>query len=185
MNIAIIGGIGSGKSEVLKVAREMGITAISADEINAELLKSPEYVAKLAEYFPDCVVCGVVDKPRLAAEVFSDDAKRALLNGIAHPEIARRIAGCDANPLVAELPLVLESGLADMFDEIILVTAPRRTRYKRLEGRGVVAKRARSIMKAQAPQYKLRRIATRTIDNSGSIEALRESARNILRIFCE
>lgn len=185
MNIAIIGGIGSGKSEVLKVAREMGITALSADEINADLLKNPEYVEKLAERFPDCVVCGVVDKPRLAAEVFSDSEKREALNGIAHPEIARRVAACDADPLVVELPLVLESGMAGMFDEIILVTAPRRVRYKRLEGRGVVAKRARSIMKAQAPQHKLRRIATRTIDNSGSIEELREAARNILRIFCE
>ena len=72
MNIAIIGGVGSGKTEVLKVAREMGITALSADEINAELLRNPQYVEKVASIFPDCVVCGVVDKARLAAAVFSD-----------------------------------------------------------------------------------------------------------------
>lgn len=185
MNIAIIGGIGSGKSEVLKVAREMGITSLSADEINAELLKNPQYVAKLEDKFPECVVCGVVDKPRLASEVFSDKSKLAVLNGIAHPEIAKKVSECDANPLVVELPLVLESGMAGMFDEIILVTAPRRERIKRLEGRGVAPARAKAVIRVQVPLYKLRRIATRTVDNTGSIEELREAARNILRIFCE
>ena len=75
--------------------------------------------------------------------------------------------------------------MAGMFDEIILVTAPRRERIKRLEGRGVAPARAKAIMRVQVPLYKLRRIATRTIDNTGSIEELREAARNILRIFCE
>ena len=78
MNIALIGGIGSGKSEVLKVAREMGIAALSADEINAGLLKSPEYIEKIAAAFPGCVVCGVVDKARLASEVFSDKGSSCL-----------------------------------------------------------------------------------------------------------
>lgn len=41
MRIAIIGGIGSGKSEVMKIAKERGFFCISADEINAELLKTP------------------------------------------------------------------------------------------------------------------------------------------------
>ena len=41
MKIAVIGGIGSGKSEVMKVAKEMGITCLSADEINDALLHEP------------------------------------------------------------------------------------------------------------------------------------------------
>lgn len=185
MNIALIGGIGSGKSEVLKVAREMGIAALSADEINAGLLKSPEYIEKIAAAFPGCVVCGVVDKARLASEVFSDKGKREKLNSIAHPEIARKVAECKESPLVVELPLVLESGMAGMFDEIILVSAPRRARMARLAGRGVEPARARAIMRAQKPVFKLRSVATRVIDNSGSLEDLRASARDVLRIFCE
>lgn len=185
MNIAIIGGVGSGKTEVLKVAREMGIAALSADEINAELLKNPQYVEKVARIFPDCVVCGVVDKARLAAAVFSDKKKREALNAVAHPEIAKKVTECDADPLVVELPLVLESGMATMFDEIILVVTPRRLRVKRLEQRGIDSARAKAIMRAQKPIYSLRRVATRTIDNSGSLDNLREASRNLLRIFCE
>ena len=176
MNIALIGGIGSGKSEVLKVAREMGIAALSADEINAGLLKSPEYIEKIAAAFPGCVVCGVVDKARLASEVFSDKGKREKL---------RKVAECKESPLVVELPLVLESGMAGMFDEIILVSAPRRARMARLAGRGVEPARARAIMRAQKPVFRLRSVATRVIDNSGSLEDLRASARDVLRIFCE
>lgn len=185
MNVAIIGGIGSGKSEVLKVAREMGLVCLSADEINAELLRSPEYVEKIAARFPECVVCGVVDKPRLAALVFSDKESRLALNAIAHPEIAKKIAECDADPLVVELPLVLESGMKDMFDEIILVAAPRRERLKRLQGRGLALPRAKAIMRSQLPTFVLRRIATRTVENTGTVEELREAARNLLRILCE
>lgn len=185
MNIAIIGGVGSGKTEVLKVAREMGITALSADEINAELLRNPQYVEKVASIFPDCVVCGVADKARLAAAVFSDKKKREALNAVAHPEIAKKVAECNADPLVVELPLVLESGMAAMFDEIILVVTPRRLRMKRLEQRGIEPARAKAIMRAQKPIYSLRRVATRTIDNSGTLDNLREASRNLLRIFCE
>ena len=134
MNIALIGGIGSGKSEVLKVAREMGIAALSADEINAGLLKSPEYIEKIAAAFPGCVVCGVVDKARLASEVFSDKGKREKLNSIAHPEIARKVAECKESPLVVELPLVLESGMAGMFDEIILVVRRDHPRFRSPKG---------------------------------------------------
>ena len=185
MNIAIIGGVGSGKTEVLKVAREMGITALSADEINAELLRNPQYVEKVASIFPDCGVCCFVDQARLAAAVFSDKKKREALNAAAHPEIAKKVAECNADPLVVELPLVLESGMATMFDEIILVVTPRRLRMKRLERRGIEPARAKAIMRAQKPIYSLRRVATRTIDNSGTLDNLREASRNLLRIFCE
>ena len=125
MKIAVIGGIGSGKSEVMKVAKEMGITCLSADEINDALLHEPVYISKIASRFPECVAHGAVDKPKLASVVFSDEKKRRALNDIAHPEIARRIAECDADPLAVELPLALESGMATAFDEVILVSAPK------------------------------------------------------------
>lgn len=51
MRVAIIGGIGSGKSEVLKIAKEKGFFCLSADEINANLLVSPSYIAKSRRRF--------------------------------------------------------------------------------------------------------------------------------------
>ena len=185
MRIAVIGGIGSGKSEVLAVAREMGVCCLSADEINRELLADEGYVSALTARFPSCVKDGKVDKAALSALVFSDKKSRLALNALAHPAIKKRIEECDADPLVVELPLMLESGMKDRFDEIVLVTAPRRVRITRLKERGVPEGRARAVMRAQPPTRKLRRIATRTIDNSGTMETLREGARQLLRILCE
>lgn len=177
MKIAVIGGIGSGKSEVMKVAKEMGITCLSADEINDALLHEPVYISKIASRFPECVAHGVVDKPKLASVVFSDEKKRRALNDIAHPEIARRIAECDADPLAVELPLALESGMATAFDEVILVSAPKSLRLKRLERRGVPEARANAVMRVQVPEKELERIATVILPNDGSLAALRAEAK--------
>lgn len=177
MKIAVIGGIGSGKSEVMKVAKEMGITCLSADEINDALLHEPVYISKIASRFPECVAHGVVDKPKLASVVFSDEKKRRALNDIAHPEIARRIAECDADPLAVELPLALESGMATAFDEVILVSAPKSLRLKRLERRGVPEARANAVMRVQVPEKELEKIATVILSNDGSLSALRAEAK--------
>ena len=177
MKIAVIGGIGSGKSEVMKVAKEMGITCLSADEINDALLHEPVYISKIASRFPECVAHGVVDKPKLASVVFSDEKKRRALNDIAHPEIARRIAECDADPLAVELPLALESGMATAFDEVILVSAPKSLRLKRLERRGVPEARANAVMRVQVPEKELEKIATVILFNDGSLSALRAEAK--------
>lgn len=177
MKIAVIGGIGSGKSEVMKVAKEMGITCLSADEINDALLHEPVYISKIASLFPECVAHGAVDKPKLASVVFSDEKKRRALNDIAHPEIARRIAECDADPLAVELPLALESGMATAFDEVILVSAPKSLRLKRLERRGVPEARANAVMRVQVPEKELEKIATVILPNDGSLSALRAEAK--------
>lgn len=177
MKIAVIGGIGSGKSEVMKVAKEMGITCLSADEINDALLHEPVYISKIASRFPECVAHGVVDKPKLASVVFSDEKKRRALNDIAHPEIARRIAECDADPLAVELPLALESGMATAFDEVILVSAPKSLRLKRLERRGVPEARANAVMRVQVPEKELEKIATVILPNDGALSALRAEAK--------
>lgn len=175
MRVAIIGGIGSGKSEVLKIAKEKGFFCLSADEINANLLVSPSYIAKIAAAFPTAVKDGAVDKKALASIVFADSAQLATLNSIAHPEIAKVINEC-AEPLVAvELPIVLESVIGG-FDEILFVSTPYQTRLKRLKGRGLDTEQAKSRIRAQVKPSTLKKIATYTIDNSGSLDDLRANA---------
>ena len=143
MRVAIIGGLGSGKSEVLKIAKEKGFFCLSADEINANLLVSPSYIAKIAAAFPTVEKDGAVDKKALASIVFSDDERLETLNAIAHPEIAKVINEC-AEPLVAaELPIVLESVIGG-FDEILFVSTPYQTRLKRLKGRGLDTEQAKA-----------------------------------------
>lgn len=185
MRIAIIGGIGSGKSEVLAVAKELGFATLSADKINSELLDTPSYIEKIRQNFPLVVDNGEVNRAKLAAEIFSSDEKRELLNSISHPEIKRKIDECAEDPLVVELPLALEGGMIDCFDQVILVDSSKKSRYLRLESRGIEKQRARKIMRAQAPRRKLQQAATCTIFNNGNLEHLRESATQVLRLLGE
>ena len=176
MRIAVIGGIGSGKSEVMKIAKERGFFCLSADEINAELLKTPSYIQKIATLFPSVVSNGVVDKGALAKIVFSDRGERKKLNALAHPEIMRVISECKESPLVVELPLFIEGG-DEAFDEIVYVRAPLFKRISRLKkGRGMSAKQAVSRILSQVPSAVLRAKATIVIDNSRSLSALKERA---------
>ncbi len=172
MRIAIIGGIGSGKSEVLKVARDMGFYCLSADKINAELLEDSEYISMLAKEFPECVANEKVDKKALAQVVFNDRNKLDKLNAIAHPLILSHIDSCDKSPLAVELPVIPEGAL-DGYDEILLVKTPILTRLKRLKGRGLSIRNARARIKAQPKEKSLRRRATVVIKNSGTREELR------------
>lgn len=184
MRIAVIGGIGSGKSEVLETARGMGLKTASADEINAGLLTEGDYIAKIAAAFPNVVRDGRVDKNALSDEIFSDRKKRKKLNAIAHPEILKRIRAIGAEDILVELPLGAEAGMLEDFDEVIHVYAPRRLRLKRLEQRGVDRKRALRIMRAQARAGRLERSATRTIANNGSIDELRSAAETLFKLLC-
>ncbi len=179
MKIAIIGGIGSGKSAVLSVAKALGYTTLSADDINRELLSDPEYVEKIEKRFPSVVKNGVVDKSALSVIVFSDENARLDLNAIAHPEIGKRILS--AGDAVVELPLALESGVIDIFDEIILVRCSLDKRLERLEKRGVEKERALKIIEAQVPVSELEKVATKIIDNDGTMEELVEKASLALK----
>ncbi len=176
MRIAVIGGIGSGKSEVMKIAKERGFFCLSADEINAELLKTPSYIQKIAALFPSVVSNGAVDKSALAKIVFSDQNERGKLNALAHPEIMRVISECKESPLAVELPLFIESG-DEAFDEIVYVRAPLFKRILRLKkGRGMSVKQAVSRMRSQVPSAVLRAKATMIVDNSRSLSALQARA---------
>lgn len=176
MRIAVIGGIGSGKSEVMKIAKERGFFCLSADEINAELLKTPSYIQKIATLFPSVVANGVVDKGALAKIVFSDQNERKKLNALAHPEIMRVISECKESSLAVELPLFIEGG-DEAFDEIVYVRAPLFKRIARLKkGRGMSVKQAVSRIRSQVPSAVLRAKATMIVDNSHSLPALQARA---------
>ncbi len=172
LKVAIIGGIGSGKSELLKIADELGLVCENADNINARLLQLPEYISKIAREFPFAVVDGKVDKKTLAKIVFADEDARLRLNAIAHPEIMKCIY--ESRAQVIEMPLILESGAKNYFDEIILVRSPMPLRIKHLIGRGMSFADSVARIKAQTTDKQLKEIATYIVVNAGSLKQLRK-----------
>lgn len=184
MKVAVTGGIGAGKSEFMRAVKELGIRTYSADEINAELLRDKRYIEKLSEAFPLAVKDGKVDKSVLREEVFSDEKKRKTLNALAHPEIRRKIEEITGDAVV-EVPLLFESGMTDLFDRVIVVTAGEDARINRIVStRNISKDLAKNIIKNQTTDDERLKRADYVAINDGTRKDLYEQAKNIIkRIF--
>jgi len=184
--IDITGGIGSGKSTVTAMIRDLGIPVIDADEISRKLSQKGGRVWQAIfdcfgpDYFlPD----GTLDRKALANLVFADGDKREMLNRITHPlikqEVLERIGeirekGLDRIVFV-DVPLLFESGWDEMVDETWVVTVPESIQIERLIKRdGYTMSQAMQRIKSQMSLEEKCRRADIVIDNSLSLEHTRE-----------
>lgn len=185
LRIGLTGGIGAGKSTVSATFSRYGAIVVDGDVIAREVVEpGTEGLAALVEAFGPGILQpdGALDRPALAAIAFSDDDKRATLNGIVHPLVARRrselidAAGADAI-IVEDIPLLVESQMAPMFPLVIVVHADIETRVARLvEHRGMPEDDARARIAAQATEPQRRAVADVWLDNSGSPDDLAAQA---------
>ena len=139
LRIGLTGGIGAGKSLALGEFRRAGAATISLDEITHDLSRSGSagWRRVRAAFGPGVLDRrGEIDRPKLAAMIFSNPAKRRRLEAAMHPlilrEMERRMAAAKAGPLVVDVPLLFEAGLERRFDLTMLVTAPAGLRTRRL-----------------------------------------------------
>ena len=142
--IAITGGIGSGKSTVLNLIKMQGFPIFSCDEIYKDVVKSIEYIQKIAETFPTVVKDGNIDKQILSSLIFNDASKRELLNQIAHPLIMKKLFDemdlSNSDFVFAEVPLLFEGDFENLFDAVIVVKRDRKSRVSAVAARDHLAK---------------------------------------------
>ena len=186
MIVGVTGGVGSGKSTVAVMLAERGAEVVSLDTIGHELLADAEVKAAIREEFSGGVFRAAADeisRERLAKVVFSDPREIERLNRIVHPRMAEKVRtlakifaerGGDA-VLVIEGSLVVELGLDDLCDRLVLVDAPPELRHARAEKhRGWPAGEGARREAAQQPLEGKRQIADTVIDNPDSTEDLRK-----------
>lgn len=183
MVIGLTGNIGSGKSTVSRRLAELGAEVIDTDRVSRDVVAAgtPGLEKIVREFGPGVLNHdGELDRARMAALVFENPEARARLEAIIHPEVigvvSRRISEyreCSGSAplLVVEVPLLIESGMHRMMDEIWVVTVDRNTQVKRVMDRsGLSGEEVVKRIKAQMPQEEKCKYAHRVIDNSGSIE---------------
>jgi dephospho-CoA kinase len=184
LKVGLTGGIGSGKSTVSRqLASYEGVVVVDADLIAREVVEpgTPGLAAVVAEFGPGVLrEDGTLDRDALGAVVFGDDDRRRALSGILHPLIgdlsAQRWAeaekaGCRV--LVHDVPLLVESHLEAMYDEVVVVDVPVEVQVQRLvELRGMTDADARARIASQATREARLASATRVLDNSGSVAEL-------------
>ncbi|WGH91255.1 dephospho-CoA kinase [Auritidibacter ignavus] len=182
-HLGLTGGIGSGKSTVAKMLAELGAVIIDADAIARSLMAPGQPVLQeVVEHFGEHLLDehGQLDRHALASIVFNDDQARQTLNSIVHPAVraetlrqieAATAEGSGETVLIEDIPLLAETGQAERFDGVIVVTCDQQTRLERLTThRGMDPADAKARMESQATDAQRTQIATWVIDNSQSLE---------------
>lgn len=188
--VGLTGGIGTGKSTVSRMLRELGATVIDADEATrAVQAPGSEGLRQLVAGFGEGILTpeGHLDRARLADVAFGDEAARQRLNGIVHPLVQQWMAERQreaverGDPVVVlDIPLLFESRGTGAFETVILVYAPEDVQVRRLvELRGMTEAQARARMAAQMPIDEKRALATHVIQNTGSLAALRGEVERV------
>lgn len=189
--VGLTGGIGSGKSEVSRLLAARGAVIVDADLIAREVVEpgSPGLAAVVAEFGPEVLTAdGALDRDKVAAVVFADPDARARLNGIIHPLVGARTmeriaAAGEADPhavVVNDVPLLLEAGLQDRYDAVVVVATQPATQISRLvQQRGMAEADAAARIAAQAPVADKVAVADYVIQNDGDRDELAREVEQV------
>ena len=133
------GGIGGGKSAVVKAFAALGVPSFDTDSCAKRLYdEDPVILGKIAAVVgSDVVVCGRLDRKALSRRIFSDPSLLEKVESIVHPAVIGRFKewqrGCGSRLVVIESAVMLQKpALKDIPDYVVYVTAPRDVRARRV-----------------------------------------------------
>lgn len=186
----LTGNIGAGKSTVARLLAARGVPVVDADQVAREVVQPGRpALREIAARWPQVVNNGELDRKALASVVFANAQDREELNHITHPRIAEEVsarlgalAGAGHPAAVYEAALIVENGLDEGLDGLIVVTAPEAVQIARLRLRdGMAEAEARARIAAQLPQAEKVRRATFVIENAGSEAELAAQVEQLVR----
>ncbi|MEX1185798.1 MAG: dephospho-CoA kinase [Gemmatimonadaceae bacterium] len=188
--VGLTGNIAGGKTEVSRLLGDHGATIIDSDVLAREVVEpgTPALKAITANWGKSVLAPdGSLDRDALRNTVFQDPDELDELNEIVHPEIEKRRDEAIAEArhrgdsvVVCVVPLLFEKHMADEFDKIVLVDAPRPIRFERLlKKRGLEEAEALRMIAAQMPAELKRVRADYVIENTGSIDVLQKEVDSL------
>jgi len=172
--IGLTGGIASGKSTVGNRFIELGVPLLDGDHVAREVVAPPSpALAAIAERFgPEYLLAdGTLDRRRLRERVFAEPAARRELEAITHPLIRQRIIAWrniqTAPYCILSVAILVESGMNQLVDRILVVDVPQATQLERLVTRdGIAEPLAQQMITAQASRTERLARADDVIDNA-------------------
>ncbi|OAS88820.1 MULTISPECIES: dephospho-CoA kinase [Metabacillus] len=189
--IGLTGGIASGKSTVSDMLRKQGIRVIDADQIAREVVEigKPAYEQIVKTFGQDILhEDKTINREKLGTLIFSEENKRQQLNKIVHPAVRKEMLkqteeekAHQAKIVVLDIPLLFESKLTYMVDEIIVVYVDEETQLKRLMKRNSYSEEEAKIrIGSQLPLKEKAELADEIIHNQGSIEETRAQVHELI-----
>ncbi len=191
--LGITGGVGSGKSRVLKLLEEgYGAVVVQLDEVARRLEQSGQPCFwRIVECFGEEVIGadGELDRAKLGAAVFADEERLRTLNAIVHPEVKRWVETdiaskrqAEAALYVIEAALLPGNGYEQICDEMWYIYAKEAVRRERLtSSRGYTRERIDRMMASQPDEGTFHRACQVVIDNGGTFEETRRQVAAILQ----
>lgn len=188
IKIGITGGVGCGKSEVLRYIKDhYPVRILMMDDLARKMMEpgGETYPVYLSQFGNEIARAdGTLNRKKIGQIVFSDPEKLKTLNGAVQPMIRKRFfkelekAETEGVPvLFVEAALLVEQHYAEIMDEIWYIYADARERRRRLQlSRGYSDQKISDMMARQMSEADFRRHADVVIDNSSSFE---ETARSI------
>ena len=197
--VGIVGGVGAGKSSVVRNVKSLRLHFIDADRIGHDQLTVKKIKDQIVKTFGTQILdsSGDISRPDLAAQVFGDSSenqeKRKQLNSIVHPairsEIRRQInsAPQDADAIILDAALLLEAGWADECNAVIFIDTSLEQRRKRVaETRGWSAEELQRREASQLSLEEKRRRSDFCVDNSGDISvAAHQMEQALMKIMAD
>ena len=195
--IGITGGVGAGKSEVLKLIEKMTrCVIIKADDLARSLeVKGEVCYEPLVELLGEEVLSEdkQIDPKKMAHMIFSEGGEKLLkgVNAIVHPAVKSRIlkmidecrASRKADYFFIEAALLIEDHYDEIVDELWYIYADANVRRARLkDSRGYSDEKIDDIMGSQSSDEVFRKYCKVVIDNSGSIEDTKRQLKGILKV---
>lgn len=179
--VGLTGNIGSGKSTVARMLKELGARVIDTDQVARDVVApgTPALEKITVAFGPQALnPDGTLNRKRVAQIVFNNPQALEQLNKIVHPDIIAKVRQAiidyktkgGAPLLVIEAPLLIEVGLDRLIDELWLVTVDPDTQLARVTARDGSKQEALRRMSAQMPQEEKIPLAHRIIDNSTTLD---------------
>ena len=187
LKVGLTGGLASGKSFVAATLADLGCRVIEADALGHEVLApgGAAHEQVMREF-------GTVDRKLLAAEVFGNPGRLAMLNSIVHPAVYRRedelmaeYAAADPDAIVVVVAAILiETGSYKRFDKLVVAACTREQQIERAMHReGAVLEDVLARLARQLPIEEKRRLADYVIDTSGTKENTLRQTKELYECF--
>jgi dephospho-CoA kinase len=195
MIIGLTGGIACGKTTVSRLLAGRGARIIDADIIAREVVRPGEDAWSLIiKRFGQGIVLGneEIDRVKLGGIVFSNEQARLDLNAIVHPAVRRRMkqlaeeAQAEGVPLIVlDIPLLYESKLEHMTEQVVVVYCKEDVQLERLMQRnGFTREEALRRIQAQMPLEEKIKRADYTINNNGTLTDTERQVDELIEQLC-
>ena len=188
--IGLTGGIASGKSTVTSYLREKGYTVIDADRVVHDLqAQGGELYQALVEHFGTEILLdtGDLNRPALAERIFSSQNEIAWSNQV-QGEMIRKALARERDRLIEaedlffmDIPLLIEQGYLDWFDQVWLVYVTEDTQLERLMERNALTEdQVRDRLAAQMSLEEKKALVDLVIDNNSKRDHLYQQIDRVL-----